>query len=162
MYKYISRFKLWWTHEKITLCFVYCICIRWTISSEWRAHSSSSSERWMPAQFHNDDKKIPINVEISMLNRKGIYAIDEIHHDGIFQCQIIWSICIDIYRIDDVICRCDVIFVIEIIVAWRKCLTSDLKRSENEKRKTMPTVLYRSKIKWSALFKWCINGISDA
>lgn len=69
---------------------------------------------------------------------------------------------IDIYRIDDVICRCDVIFVIEIIVAWRKCLTSDLKRSENEKRKTMPTVLYRSKIKWSALFKWCINGISDA
>lgn len=83
-------------------------------------------------------------------------------YDRIFQCQIIWSICIDIYRIDDVICRCDVIFVIEIIVAWRKCLTSDLKRSENEKRKTMPTVLYRSKIKWSALFKWCINGISDA
>lgn len=162
MYKYISRFKLWWTHEKITLCFVYCICIRWTISSEWRAHASSSSERWMPAQFHSDDKKIPINVEISMLNRKGIYAIDEIYHDGIFQCQIIWSICIDIYRIDDVICRCDVIFVIEITVAWRKCLTSDLKRSENEKRKTMPTVLYRSKIKWSALFKWCINGISDA
>lgn len=43
----------------------------------------------MPAQFRGDDKKkIPIK-EISTLNRKGIYAIDEIYRDRIFQCQII-------------------------------------------------------------------------
>lgn len=144
----------------------YALCIAYASGEQYRRNEGRTPRHRVKGEcqlnFIAMIKKIPINVEISMLNRKGIYAIDEIHHDGIFQCQIIWSICIDIYRIDDVICRCDVIFVIEIIVAWRKCLTSDLKRSENEKRKTMPTVLYRSKIKWSALFKWCINGISDA
>lgn len=152
---YISRFKSWWIAWKdyaAPLCIAY-LCYRGrTISSEWRACASSSSERWMPAQFRGDDKKKKSQLTRSRrwiaFARSMKYIVIEFFNARLFDRYISY--------------KRDVIFAIEIIVAWRKCLTSDLKRSENEKRKTMPTVLYRSKIKWSALFKWCINGISDA
>lgn len=142
----------------------YALCIAYASGEQYRRNEGRTPRHRVKGECQLNFIAMIKKSQLTSRSRCWIvnYAIDEIHHDGIFQCQIIWSICIDIYRIDDVICRCDVIFVIEIIVAWRKCLTSDLKRSENEKRKTMPTVLYRSKIKWSALFKWCINGISDA